>query len=243
MSANVNFFCLFSVFICLGTSYSRAEIFAQQYGATVLVWMDDEAEMNWVKIHQEKSQLIIEGFGTVNLFVPIFETREKFSASTVQDIIVVGSEVADTVVNETYFPMQAYGNSGSDMLVGGFADDELYGGDDEDGLFGRDGRDRLYGEGSADLLQGGKGNDYLDLGGQSEEHSVHGEGGRDTFVRYGTRTKGGFLPLQVNYAAEAGEIDLGFFDLFHDIAPFSWDALATDYDASQGDFIEFKSIN
>lgn len=243
MTAKLHFFCFFALTTCLGSSHAHAEIFAQQYGATVLVWMDDEAEMNWLKIHQQKSALLIEGYGTVNLFVPIFEVREKFSAHTVQEILVIGSNSADVVVNETFFPMHAYGGAGSDMLVGGYSNDVLHGGDDDDGLFGRDGDDQLYGDGSADILSGGNDNDYLDLGGQWDEQSVQGDAGKDTFVRHVWRTKGGIIPVQVNFHPEAGELDLGVFDLFEGVEPFSWSGDATDFDASQGDSVIVQSLN
>jgi Ca2+-binding RTX toxin-like protein len=71
----------------------------------------------------------------------------------------------------------AYGEQGSDTLVGGSANDELHGDQGDDTLYGNDGNDSLFGDQGKDLLAGGFGDD--DLAGDNGCDTLYGEAGAD----------------------------------------------------------------
>ena len=92
-----------------------------------------------------------------------FADGTMWDTATIQDMLVKGTEEADTII----------GFSGADSMEGFGSDDTLYGrggddtitsGDGADALFGEDGNDVLSAGDGADRLQGGKGDDTLDGG-------------------------------------------------------------------------------
>jgi hypothetical protein len=73
------------------------------------------------------------------------------------------------------------GGNGDDQVFGAAGNDVLYANGGADSVFGEDGDDRLYGGGWADQLYGGNGNDILVSIGGSQNESVWGQGGFDSF--------------------------------------------------------------
>jgi Ca2+-binding RTX toxin-like protein len=110
--------------------------------------------------------------------------------NTVSQIVFVGSDRADTFMNNTGLASTAYGRGGDDFLQGGSFWDVLEGGDGNDRLIGGNGTDTLRGNSGADVLDGGAGVDLLDGGdgadrmsGGADNDYLYGRGGAD--VMYG----------------------------------------------------------
>ncbi len=81
-----------------------------------------------------------------------------------------------------------YGLGGDDVLIGGSNTDYLFGGNGNDTLYGMAGNDVLYGQNGHDTLHGGDNNDTLNGGDDGIIDDLWGDGGTDTFYRYGRRT-------------------------------------------------------
>jgi Ca2+-binding RTX toxin-like protein len=118
----------------------------------------------------------------VSVFVSggdIASTSTKFfNAATVRGISVFGDNGDDRIVNATSIPMTAYGQTGNDVLIGGWGADCLDGGDGTDWIDGGAGNDTLYGGTGNDLLLGNAGNDLL-YGGDGDD-ILHGGDGYDS---------------------------------------------------------------
>ena len=121
------------------------------------------------------------------------------------------------------------GTAGDDTLRGGAADDFLYGFSGNDSLDGGAGADTLYGHEGNDTLLGGDGDDYLS--GQEGDDIVDGGAGND-FVGAG--------PGDDILTGGTGA------DRFFFAQPFEAAMnvhTITDYNRTQGDFIDLKSID
>ena len=109
----------------------------------------------------------------------------KFALADVAGIRVMAGDGDDSVrVDESNglvpVGLHAFGEGGSDTLVGGLVGDVLDGGAGDDVLFGNDGNDTLVGGDDADQLAGGFGDDALD-GGLGDD-LLYGETGADRLL-------------------------------------------------------------
>jgi Ca2+-binding RTX toxin-like protein len=84
------------------------------------------------------------------------------------------------------YPLEIYGESGNDTMIGGDGNDtlsggagknDLAGGNGNDRLYGSNGPDRLYGGNGEDRLYGNGGDDYLEGGNQADR--LYGGDGND----------------------------------------------------------------
>ena len=102
--------------------------------------------------------------------------------SAVESLILTGNGNLNGFGN--FFNNTLIGNSGNNLLDGGWGADKLYGmdgddlligGDDNDSLYGGNGDDILYGDRDHDVLDGGNGNDIL-YGGTDTDRMSGGDG-------------------------------------------------------------------
>jgi Ca2+-binding RTX toxin-like protein len=107
---------------------------------------------------------------------------QQFPAAAVSQIYFRGYAGDDYFANNTNIRSTAYGDAGSDTLIGGFNNDVLIGGYGNDRLYGRAGNDTMYGQDGDDLMYGGAGNDYMY--GQNGNDRIFGEAGND-YIRGG----------------------------------------------------------
>ena len=112
--------------------------------------------------------------------------EQTFNRAQISEIVFYGGSGDDRFRNETNIDVQAFGQLGDDLLIGGSGSDILHGGPGEDRLGGKDGSDILYGGDQADLLFGGQGDDILNgsfgndrLIGQRGDDTIHGGSGDD----------------------------------------------------------------
>ena len=112
---------------------------------------------------QADSVVVREANGEVIVQAGVGDEAQRFSfnAGDVESLEFFGRDGDDRFVNNTSLDSLAYGNGGSDTLVGGFAQDELRGGDGDDFLNGRSGDDSLHGDHGNDRLVGAAGDDSL----------------------------------------------------------------------------------
>ncbi|MDY6940806.1 MAG: calcium-binding protein [Cyanobacteriota bacterium] len=125
--------------------------------------------------------------------------------------------------SNTSTPIDAYGNTGNDTLVGGNASDTLWGGKDEDLLRGGNEVDLLAGNQGNDTLVGDRGDDSMRAG-LGDDLMIWNNGDGSDEMKGGQ----GFDTVQVNGAQEAGDnfvlearganvrfqrINLGLFEL------------------------------
>ena len=111
---------------------------------------------------------------------------QTFNRAQISEIVFYGGSGDDRFRNETNIGVQAFGQLGDDLLIGGSGNDVLHGGLGEDRLGGKDGNDILDGGDQADLLFGGQGNDILNgsfgndrLVGQRGDDTINGGSGDD----------------------------------------------------------------
>ncbi len=100
-----------------------------------------------------------------------FSNTSKFAASSVDGIVINGSNNPETIILDratVSINSDVYGNGGNDVLVTGKGNDRVWGGDGNDTIFTYEGDDQLRCEGNDDKLMGGTGNDYLDGGAGSD---------------------------------------------------------------------------
>jgi hypothetical protein len=158
------------------------------------------------------------------------------------DIVMKSVEISDAPVNAIYgtngkdFLVGTegddviYGYGGNDFIMAGGGNDLVFGGDGNDVLFGGPGDDTLYGGAGHDSLEGGPGNDILDGGAGNDTlyggpglNTLTGGPGRDTF-RVGALAGDQLL----NYPG-VGAVADGF-------------SVITDFDASEGDVLNFSLV-
>lgn len=84
----------------------------------------------------------------------------------------------DSITNNSYSPVYAYGGAGDDIITGGASDDRLIGGDGADQLWGLGGDDWVSGDAGNDRVSGGEGDDTL-FGGFGDD-LMYGSYGDDT---------------------------------------------------------------
>lgn len=120
------------------------------------------------------------------------------------------------------------GNSGNDTLDGGADNDTLNGGSGDDALDGGAGRDRLNGGSGNDQLDGGEGRDTL--AGASGDDVLDGGAGRDSlFLGAGNDT------------ATGGDGADRFIFRDRDLNGSSVEI--TDYDVSEGDYLDLRGVD
>ena len=99
----------------------------------------------------------------------------SYSRADVQKIMFYGLAGGDKfeVARDITIPVEAYGGTGRDTLVGGAGQDSLWGGKGADLLIGNDGadvlrggrgNDRILGGGKIDVIYGGEGDDTINSG-------------------------------------------------------------------------------
>jgi Ca2+-binding RTX toxin-like protein len=107
-------------------------------------------------------KLVVNGGGGDDKF-----TVKDLSGTDLHKIVFNGGDGKDVLDgSKTHVDIEAYGDKGKDILVGGSGDDKLYGGDGDDVLTGGKGHDILKGGAGHDVLTGGLGADtfYKDAG-------------------------------------------------------------------------------
>jgi Ca2+-binding RTX toxin-like protein len=104
----------------------------------------------------------------------------EYEVEEVAGIAVLGGAGEDQIANLTIRPLSAWGEDGSDTILGGSADDFLAGGPGDDQLRGSAGHDLLDGGEGDDVMIGDTGDDSL-YGGQGVD-LVSGSSGRDLLV-------------------------------------------------------------
>ena len=124
--------------------------------------------------------VLISGSGTqLSVYLSGVGTQ-SFARSSVTEVMFTARGGNDWMRNDTDVRVRAFGQAGSDTLLGGSGNDVLNGGPDADILYGYGGADRIlalsgddtvYGGGGSDNLNGGDGNDNL-----------QGEDGNDTIL-------------------------------------------------------------
>ena len=109
-----------------------------------------------------------------------------FSEELVAQIIVWGRDGDDSIDNSTHKFSELFGQSGDDLLVGGFITDSISGGDGNDTIIGRGADDLLLGGAGNDTLSGNNGNDTLNGGdgddlllGEDGNDALYGSAGSD----------------------------------------------------------------
>jgi Ca2+-binding RTX toxin-like protein len=124
------------------------------------------------------------------------ETPETYLYSVINRIVIFGGNGNDRVSAEAVkVPMQLYGQSGRDTLLGGSAGDRIVGGGSRDIISGNGGNDRIEGSAGPDRLSGGGGNDTVDYSGRATGVTVNmqtdngdGEAGENDDVRNDVET-------------------------------------------------------
>jgi len=91
---------------------------------------------------------------------------------------VYGGAGNDTITSSTS-PLQAFGGTGNDDIVGGSGEDYLCGEEGADSILGKGGSDFVYGSSGNDTLRGGAGNDFLH--GDAGNDLLFGDPGNDRF--------------------------------------------------------------
>lgn len=128
--------------------------------------------------HVQVEAIIYHNFGQ------LAQTKERvlLPASQVHDVIFLGGNGNDLIINKTDTFTTAFGGNGDDKIVvggglpdqfghvpvsqgslvfGGNGHDEIVGGSGDDHFDGGNGDDCLFGKAGNDILVGGNGNDYL----------------------------------------------------------------------------------
>lgn len=126
----------------------------------------------------------------------VAETPETYLYSVINRIVIFAGDGNDRVSAEAVtVPMQLYGQSGKDTLLGGTAGDRIVGGGSRDIINGNGGNDRLEGSAGPDRLAGGGGNDTVDYSGRASGVTVNmqtdngdGEAGENDDVRNDVET-------------------------------------------------------
>ena len=129
-------------------------------------------------------------------------TAAQFSLASVDRIFarVYGGD--DTVNNQSPVKLTAYGDAGSDVLLGGSGSDSLIGGTENDfidgrlgndTIWGQEGSDALFGDDGSDTILGGAGIDYIFGGndddylyGEADSDRLYGEAGIDRLTDVGS---------------------------------------------------------
>lgn len=186
----------------LSSHVAHAGVDSFQWGNMLFIQTDEEHAINLVTIEQYRSIIIVDYWSGENLLVSsTYHGYSKYRSDRIDEIYFIGGDKDDLLRNESILPITAYGNGGTDILVGGRAGDYLDGGPGTDELIGLRGNDTLVGGPDSDGLSGGEDNDTLIPEGrikerliappsspfapqsqQSEELYAVGGEGRDTFV-------------------------------------------------------------
>ncbi|MCA9260802.1 MAG: hypothetical protein KDA61_16425, partial [Planctomycetales bacterium] len=122
---------------------------------TVSIKGDNRADKAVVKVQGDS--LLVQLWQTsyasldINTVIPITTSlSETYPLQNVQKLRFYGGDGNDAFENHSDLPSAAWGDAGSDRLLGGAAVDEFFGGDGDDTLEGRGGNDKLNGGAGSD---------------------------------------------------------------------------------------------
>ncbi|WIM96369.1 calcium-binding protein [Actinoplanes oblitus] len=115
-------------------------------------------------------------------------TRVRCTLATAPtQVIVWAGDRNDRITNDSDLRLDANGERGSDVIVGGPRRDRIEGDTGNDRIYGRGGRDSLNGFEGDDYIDAGAGYDFISAGpgddvlhGGSEDDFIYGEAGDDT---------------------------------------------------------------
>lgn len=113
-------------------------------------------------------------------------TTAQYNVNNVERIFARMYGGDDTIDNQSYVNLTAYGDAGVDLMLGGTGNDSLIGGTENDfidgrggndTIWGQEGADALFGDSGSDTILGGPGNDAI-FGGSDDDY-LYGEGDND----------------------------------------------------------------